>query len=225
MRPFKIDVDPANAVSDGLADNNDSSGASLTLDGTLTSGGTFTSADGLGHRLSITDTATQVQTDSTFTITGTDADGKPQVEALAGPGSAATVESTKYFLTVTSVTIVGGDALDTVDMGTVDEVASPTQVLDFYANVPPTVHVDVTGTVNYDIQVSAKNIFDRDAAAPFTISDQEDFAWVNDANFAAKTADLLDDLSAAGVTVMRVVTNSYTATAELQVYVTQPSSN
>ena len=52
----KFDIDPANVDPDGLADNNSSAGATVTLDGALTSGGTFTSADGLAHQLDIIDT-------------------------------------------------------------------------------------------------------------------------------------------------------------------------
>ena len=224
MRPFRIDVDPANVDPDGLADNNASSGASLTLDGSLTSGGTFTSADGLAHRLDIIDTATVDQSGATFTVTGTDADDRAQVEAVTGPGSGATVESTKYFKTVTSVTIASGAACGTVDMGTVDEVATKTYPLDFYTDNPQTVQVDLTGTANFDVQITLKNPQDLDAAAPFAISDQEDYAWVNDANFGSKSADLIDDLAVAGAKAMRVVTNSYTNTAELQVHVTHPRS-
>ena len=218
MRPINIDFDVDNVDADGLADNNDSSGSSLTLDGALTSGGTYTSADGFARRLSIIDTATQDQSDSTFTVTGTDADGRAQSEAITGPGSGATVESTKYFKTVTSVAISGGDANDTVDMGTVDEVCTRTIGLDFYCQNAPTIYVDVTGTINFDIQVSSK---DPNAS---TITDQEDLAWINDGNFTTKTADLIDDLAQPGSRCMRIVTNSYTNGAELDINIIQPSN-
>jgi hypothetical protein len=224
MRPFRIDIDVADADADGLAATNDSSGATLTLDGALTSGGTFTSADGLAHRLSITDTATQDQSDSTFTVTGTDADGRAQSEAITGPGSGATVESTKYFLTVTSVAITGGDTNDTVSMGTVDEVATKTYPLDHNAETAATVQLDVTGTISVDVQVTLQNPYDQNSAAPFDFDDQEDLAWINDANFGAKTADTLAALGVPGNRAMRVVTNSYSSTAEVQVYVTQPNN-
>lgn len=222
MKPFRIDIDVADADADGLAATNDSSGATLTLDGVLTSGGSFTSADGLAHRLSITDTATQDQSDSTFTVTGTDADGRTQSEAITGPTSGATVESTKYFLTVTSVAITGGDANDTVSMGTVDEVATKTYQLDHYQGAAPAIQIVETGTADFDVQISLKDPQDLDAAAPFTIDDQEDYDWVDDANFSAKTASLIDNLAVPGTRAMRVVTNSYSSGAELQVYVTQP---
>lgn len=222
MRPKRFDFDVDAVDPDGLADNNASSGSTLTLDGDLTSGGTYTSVDGFGHRLSIIDTSTQDQSDSVFTVVGTDADGRAQTEAITGPESTATVESTKYFKTVTSVAIAGGDASDTVDMGTVDEFASKTIPLDHYARVAPTLQVEVTGTIDFDVQVTVQSPFDVGVAAPFDFDDQEDLAFVNDGNFGAKTAALVDTLAKTGMRAMRVVSNSFTAGAELQVYLTQP---
>lgn len=217
MRSLKKTYDIDDADADGLAATNDSSGATLTLDGVLTSGGTYTSADGFAHRLSILDTATQDQSDSTFTVTGTDADGRAQTEAITGPASGATVESTKYFKTVTSVAITGGDAMDTVSMGTVDEFASPTIGLDHYEQVAPAVHVNITGTINYDIQVSGYDPNDAD------LTDHESMNWQNDGNFGAKSADLIASLAVPGMRAMRVVSNSYTNGAEIEVNISQPA--
>jgi len=225
MRPKRYDFDVDNADPDGLADNNSSAGATLTLDGALTSAGSYTSADGFAHRLDIIDTATTDQSSATFTVTGTDADGRAQSEAITGPGSGATVESTKYFKTVTSVAIASPVACGTVDMGIVDEFASKTIPLDHLNDSAPTIQVDVTGTIDYDIQVTLQNLYDKASAAPFNFDDQEDLAWVNDGNFGAKTADLLDDLAAPGARAMRVVSNSYTNTAELQVYIVYPRAD
>lgn len=232
MRPVRLDLDPANVDPDGLADNNSSAGATLTLDGNLTSGGTFTSADGLAHRLEIKDTSTKVQTGATFTITGTDADDKVQVEDRAGPGSGATVETVKYFKTVISVAIGSPVSAATVDMGTVDEVVSQTVVLDHYAALAATVGTLVTGTLSYDVEVTVENPIKRQGGenfnediAPFTYTDQSDLAWVNDTVNAAKTASFIGALGVPGLRAMRVVYNSYSSGAELQVWVTQPHGN
>lgn len=222
MRPRRLDIDPANVDADGLADGNSSAGATLTLDGALTSGGTFTSADGLAHRLVILDLGADDQTGATYTITGTDSDGRAQTEDIAGPGASASVETTKYFLTVTSVAIASPVAGSTVDMGTVDEVASKTIPLDHYATTPVTVQVEVTGTINYSVEVTAQDPYTSGDAAPFDFDDQEDLAWIDDGNFGGKTANLLDDLATAGVRALRVVSNSYTDTAELQVHIVSP---
>ena len=185
--------------------------------------GHFTSADGLARGLSITDTATQDQSDSTFTVTGTDADGNAQTEAIVGPGSGATVTSTKRFLTISNITQAGGDAGDTVDIGTATGgvATSKTYPLDWYSSEAAVAQLDVTGTINMDIEVTIQNPFRKDDA-PFTINDQEDLAWINDANFTGESADIINPLSMKGIKAMRVVVNSFTAGAEAQVYVSQP---
>src|SRR3990167_6091082 len=120
MRPFEIDVDLETADLDGLDSAVDSSLATaIDLDGALSSGGTFTSADGLGRILVIIDQSTDDQSDVTFSVVGTDAQGNAITEVITGPASGATVVSTKYFYTVSSITpsaAQGGS--ETVDVGT-----------------------------------------------------------------------------------------------------------
>lgn len=186
--------------------------------------GVYISADGFGHKINIIDTATVDQSGSTFNITGVDADNRTQLESVTGPGSGATVESSKYFKVVHKITITSATACGTVDVGTVDEFSSHTIPLDHYSDIPPTLQVDVTGTINFDIQVTLHNVFDLGSAAPFDHPDQESFNWLNDSNFGAKTASLIDDLAQAGARAIRVVSNSFTDGAELQVYGTQPRS-
>lgn len=177
--------------------------------------GVYASVDGLAHRISILDTATQDQSDSTFTVTGLDADGRVQSEAITGPGSGATVTSTKYFKEVYNVAISGGDASDTVDVGTVDEVASSTFVLDHYQSIPLSVQAVVTGTINFDLQVTLKNPMQ-------TLTDQESMAWSDDSNFTSINASKIDTLGNAGLRAMRFIANSYSTGAEVQLYCTQP---
>lgn len=207
----KFDMDLADPDPDGLADNNDSSGATLTLDGALTSGGTFTSADGFAHRLDIIDTATQDQSGSTFNVTGTDENDNTQTEAVTGPGSGATVESTKYFKTVTSVTITNPTALGTVDMGTVDEVMSPIYVLDRNSpNVAAYAVMGLVGTCVFDIDITFDNILAEGSAS---------------ANWFEVQADKSADLNATapqGASGIRLGFDSYTNGAELQFHVIVP---
>jgi len=216
MRPKFFDIDPADVDPDGLADGNSSAGATVTLDGALTSGGTFTSADGLAHRLDIIDLGADDQTGATYTITGTDADDKAQVENIAGPGASATIETTKYFKTVSSIAIASPVAASTVDIGTVDEVSYKTLPIDNYKEVAPTVQVQVTGTINFDIETTLESPFKA-------LDDQSDLDWINDGNFTGKTASISNSLASPGNRAMKVVINSYTNGAELQVYVTQPN--
>ncbi len=79
--------------------------ASATIGGALASGGAvnFTTAASEQPR-QVTVTASGNESGRTFTITGTDYLGSAQVEAITGPNS-ATASTTKYFNTVTSVTV------------------------------------------------------------------------------------------------------------------------
>lgn len=225
MRPFRIDFDLDDPDADGLADGNSSAGATLTLDGILTSGGSYTSADGLAHKISIIDLGAHVQTTATYTFIGTDADNKAQTEDLVGPGASATVETIKYYKTITSITIASPVAGSTVDVGTADEVTTKGYVMPHSEPVAACVQVDVTGTINFDVQITLQDIQDQSSAAPFDITDQEDIAWINDGNFGSKSADLLNQLAQPGIRALRITTNTYSVGAELQVYVTQPREN
>ena len=105
-------VDP-----DGIADANSSAGATLTLDGVLTSGGTYTTNDEMSHTMTILDLGGDNQTVATYTITGTDFDGAALVEAISGPAASSSVETTGFFFTVASVAIASPVAGSTVDFG------------------------------------------------------------------------------------------------------------
>jgi len=164
------------------------------------------------------------QSSTTYTITGTDADGKAQTEDRLGPGASATVASVKYFKTVTSVVIASAAAGSTIDMGTTvgGLFSSKTIILDHYAELPASVQVDVTGTINFDVESTLQNPLTLESGV-FAVSDQEDLAWINDGSFTGKTADIMAQLGIPGVRAIRVTGNSYSAGAELQVYITQPN--
>ena len=211
MRPNKFDIDPADADADGLAAANDSSGTSLTLDGALTSGGTYTAADGLGHLIDITDSATVDQSGATFTVNGTNANDQAISEAVTGPGSGATVTTTKYFKTVTSITIASGAGTGTVNVGTNDEVASKVIPLNWRSDEGATVAImGTSGTLSADIQETFDDLQ--------TTSGADGVNWLD--THADKTADGSFTLTAHARGV-RVHTDSYTDSAEFQFHVLQ----
>jgi len=80
--------------------------ASATIGGALAAGGAvnFTTHAGSEQPRKVTITAGGNESGRTFTVTGTDYLGSAQVEAITGPNN-ATVSTTKYFNTVTSVTV------------------------------------------------------------------------------------------------------------------------
>ena len=211
MQPLTFDIDPDAADADGLGAANSSAGATYTLDGALTSGGTFTSADGLAPRLNITDVGADVQTSATYTVTGTDQNDAALVEAVTGPGASATVETTGYFKTVSSVTIASPVAGTTADIGTVDEVSGQTVPIDRRSEYGCNVSIDVTGTQNYTVQ---ETFVDIQRQAP---------VWFDITALTSKTANLTSSTTVAA-TAFRFKLNSYTTGAETQIYTTQPLS-
>lgn len=219
MRDKRYDFDPANADDNGIADDLPT-GTSWSLDGDV-KWLTDNSGDSLAHRLVVTTAGNETGSTKTLTLTGTDADGKVQTDTVTLP-SATTVETAKYFLTITSASSDVA-TIDTMDIGWVDEFASKTIPLDYDEQLPPTAQILVTGTIGFDIETTLQNPFDDSLAAPFDYADQSDFAWLNDANFTAKSASLVASLGVPGNRAMRFVCNSYTDTAEIQMWITQPS--
>ena len=220
MRPFEIDVDLETADLDGLASNIDSSGTTLTFDGDLISGGTFTSADGLGRIIVIVDSDTDTQSDVTFTITGTDANDGAITDAVTGPGSGATVASAKYFKTVSSVTVSaaqgGTEKVDIGTRGTTLSAVSKAYPLNYHDSVAPMVSVNVTGTLNFTVQQTYSDILANTNASGVLV-------WEDVSALASKTADTTAQLGI-GAHGVRVVINTYSTGAELQAIVTSVGS-
>lgn len=82
-------------------------------------------ADDLAHIITILGNAATNHSAKTFTVTGTNANGEPQSEEIAGPNGNVTVSTTKYFLSVTTVTVSATTGADTFDIGWSAASASP----------------------------------------------------------------------------------------------------
>lgn len=208
MRPYLLDIDPANVSLTGFASN--VTGASFTL--TATSSG-----DGLAHQVSIRNDSATDHSGKTITLVGTDADGKALTEVVTGPEGSATVESVGYFLTLTSATPSATIGADTFDIGWVDEVASKTIPLDWRSDIGATLAVDVTGTIDYTVQETF------DAIQGVGFDPQQDATWFPISALSAKTADLVA-AATVGATAIRLLVNSYTDTAEIQMNVNQSTT-
>ena len=211
-----IDADLDTADADGLCAANVTLEAGIILDGALTSGGTYTAADGLGHIIVITDTGTDDQSGATFTITGTDANGQTISEAITGPAADATVVSTKFFKTVSSIvpsgTVEETDAVTIGTRGTTLSARSAVYVLDHRNANGAHVALDVTGTCNVDVLITFDPLLDRavDRATFFV-----------DANLAGETADAHATLPV-GCTGCVLEVNTYSTGAEVQMTIAQP---
>jgi hypothetical protein len=166
--------------------------------------------DGLAHTISLTSTANLSGID--ITITGTDADGAVISETLAGPNN-NTVETTKYFKTVTSISAASTLSTNTLLVGWANKVASQTIPLDTYARPPATVQLTITGTASIDVEDTISNIRDG--------GEQSSWTWLVDANFDDRTASVGGNLSVSGLRAMRMVFNSYSTDAVVELAITQ----
>lgn len=201
-----LDIDPANASLTGFASN--VTGAAFTL--TATSSG-----DGLAHQVSIRNDSANDHSGKTVTLVGTDPDGYALTEVVTGPGASATVESAGYFLTLTSATPSSTIGADTFDIGWVDEVATKTIMLNRHADTGPLVQVKVTGTISITTQVTIAPVREIYAGQP-------SLPWINTgtAGLATLTAGVVSFIEA-GAYAVRFLVNSYTDTAEAQIYISE----
>ena len=200
MRPNTIDIDVADANLTGFASN--VTGGTWTISTTATT-------DGLAHQVSIRNDSATDHSAKTAILTGTDENGAAQTETVNLPTTSATIESTKYFKTLTTVVPSASIGADTMDIGWVDEVASNWYPVNWRAENPVAISVDVTGTIDFTVQETFVDILG--GVAP---------SWVSISALAAKTADT-NSTGTAGATAIRLIVNSYSSAAELQMYTSQ----
>ena len=153
MRPYQLTTTSfTTADTDGIATSQSPSAAgNLTL---------VSSTVTLTPPRFVTITSAGNDTGVTFTITGTRPGGSVQTEVVTGAsGGAAT--STLTFETVTNIAISGAsDAA--VTAGYTQSGYSDWLPLDIYTpNQVTTISATVSGTVNYDIQYTNEDPFDR----------------------------------------------------------------
>jgi len=211
MRPKEYDIDPANANLIGFASN--VTGATFTL--TATSSG-----DGLAHQVSIKNDSAADHSGKTVTLVGTDPDGHALTEVVTAPGTSATVESTGYFLTLTSAAPSATIGADTFDIGWVDEVATQTIPLDWRSDLGASLNVDVTGTINFTVQETFDDVQRPGLAVQSAYANSQ---WLSITALASKTADTTST-STIGAHAIRLLVNSYTDTSEIQMNVTQTTA-
>ena len=204
MKPYLIDIDPANVDPDGIADALPTGTAwSLSGDAEWLAS---SSGDSLAHRLIITTIGNEPAGNApVLTLTGTSPDGVAQTEDIVLP-NATTIETTKYWLTVTS----GATQAATVgvfDIGWVDEVMTQTLPVNYRHVNAATHQIAVTGTVNYTVLETIDSIHE--------LTDPSTATWTALSALSAKTASLLA-VGTVGVSACHLVVSSYTDTAEIQ---------
>lgn len=159
MLPITLTVGPlATADADGICETQTPLAAgALTIDGVLATGGVATLD--VARRVLVT----SVGDDSgiTFRITGTNADGNPIREVLAGP-NATTAYTVQDFKTVTEVYVSDATA-DAVTVGTNGVASSPWKLTNAPQQAVSNIAWDcaVSGTVNYGIEWTLSQVNDN----------------------------------------------------------------
>lgn len=121
-----ISATSAAASVTGLASN--ATGATWALSAT-------NCGDAMAHLITVKGDAATDHSAKTAIIVGTDANGRPLTETINLPNGTATVTTTGYFLTVTSVTPSATIGADTMDIGWAAGSISPTVLPDMDADV------------------------------------------------------------------------------------------
>ena len=173
--------------------------ASLTGHASNVTGAAFTIAtssagDGLEHKVTVRNDAAVDHSAKTLALVGVGANGEAVTETLTAPGTSATVTSTKYYKSLTSVTPSATIGADTFDIGWTAAARSAWFNITRY---PLTVAVSVGGTINFDLQHSHNASVADSNLYPFTAD-------------SAKTANLEHSYTAP-VQKSRVVVNSHTS--------------
>ena len=172
-RPKYFDIDPVAAVTNDicLSQTKASSGA-LTLDGAKAG----TTLD-FARQISIYSSANIAA--RVFTVVGTDANGRSITDTVTGINN-GTVSTTKYFKTVTSISVDASFSPNTIIAGTSAAIATAISPLDHYCTVPAQVTVElVSGTATFSVQETYSPL---DSTA--------DEVWITPSALNAKNATL-----------------------------------
>lgn len=197
MHPIRFQFTPAALSANGLANDVAYSGGGYALTAT-------TPGDGLAHIISILGNAATNHSGKTFTITGTDANGVAQSEGIAGPNGIATVSTTLYFKTVTSVTVSATTGADTFDIGWTGVAIMPTYPINWrQRNYQVSLALIITGTIDVTVQHTFDALHGEYVATP---------TWFPHSSLVNKSANA-DGNYAFPVTGTRLLVNSVTAGA------------
>ena len=218
MRTTKFDFDPDATDDNGIFTVKAVAGSgALTLDGALVTGTVAT----MDYARRLDQITAGNDAGITFTYVGTDADGNALTEVLAGGAATPSTETTTgYFKTVTSIT-ASGAAAGNVTIGTTDEFTSATIPIDSRSDTPCTIALYFTGTIDITVQEGFDSIKRDDLQSInwFDIDGASEDGGLTD--LTAITANAIG-ASHVGATAVKFVVNSFTDTAEVQMYLSQP---
>ena len=211
MKPFSktltVVVDP-----NGICVDQQIVGAGdLALDGALISDGAYTSTT--AQQIGLESAGNLSGIDFTFTGTGYDSNGFYQAslaEVVTGP-NANTVETTAYFLTITSIAADAAVGTD-IEIGPVDQAVSQVFPMSQYSEFNIGMQVAfLAGSPNISVQFTLDDIFDQ----TLTIG------WLAPTALSGITSSASTNLSA-GVSAVRLIVNSGTDADSIRLNVNQP---
>ena len=184
----------------------------FTSTGAATAPTTTSTTDGLAHYVTLTSPVQATLAGINFTIVGTDPDGHDISETIAGPASASTVTSTKFFKTVATIQPSATMGALTLAVGIAVTAITPTIPL---TNSPAaaSMTVAVTGTVNYTMYETFANVYVHTANSVSTAITALTSKTANTSGTAA--------VSATGVLLL---VNSVTAGATVTIWLNQNSA-
>jgi len=148
MKDNRYTIAPANTNTAGFATA--VTGATFTL--TTTSSG-----DSLAHKVTVLNNSATDHSGKTLAIVGFDADGRDQTETLTAPAASVSVTSAKYWLTLTSITPSATIGADTFNIGWANTFVTKTFPINWRRGNAG-LSLDVTGTINYDLQQTFDDI-------------------------------------------------------------------
>ena len=125
----------------------------------------------------VTITPTGDESSNSFIVTGTDSNGSPISETVAGKNATASTTNA-YFLTVTSIKIAS-NAANAIVAGMTNTASSSWVRFDDFAPSYISIQCDVTGSVTYVVQSSLD-----DPNSPFNPVNPTSMVWVNTSDIA-----------------------------------------
>jgi hypothetical protein len=207
MRPIKL-----GPYTPAVASTTAFNAQGFTSTGAATAPTTTSTSDGLAHYVTLTSPAQATLAGINFTIVGTDPDGHDISETIAGPASASTVTSTKFFNTVATIQPSATMGALTLAVGIAVTAITPTIALTNSAAAAG-MTVAVTGTVNYTMYETFANVYVHNANTVSTAITA----------LTSKTANTSGNASVSATGVILLI-NSVTASATVTVWLNQNSS-
>ena len=157
MRPIIAGLQLQAAVNNAVClDQTRGTAGSLTLNG----GSVVAGVAVFNAAYLVTVTSTANDSTRTYTITGTNSSGVAISETITGPNT-TTVSTTRYFKTVTDVSVVGGGTVGTVRVGFGSSGVTPPIILDIHGRPDVSLQVVVSGSATWTIQQSLDNMWDN----------------------------------------------------------------